>query len=288
MQRTAIGREVYAFLADLGFRTTRGVWPLSPTECDRGPDDDCEMPEHLEWLLGIQAKGFEIGYHNARVHTSRRQDTIRALEKFRELFGHYPVTMANHFQNGEGLYWGNERLSGWRRTIYDAATRGQNRNRFFGHQPDHPLFWGDLAKERIRYVRNFVFRDVNTLAACPYMPYHDPIKPWVPLWYAATEGNNRDAFVESVREANQDRLEEEGGACLMYTHFGFGYVRDGVLDRRFRELMERLRKKNGWFVPVSTLLDFLRAKHDRDEITPWERTKLETRWLATKLRYGTS
>ena len=133
MQTTAIGREPYALLADLGFRTTRGVWPLPPTRRDRGPNDDCSLPEHVEWLRSLQARGFELGYHNARIHSSPRIDTIAALDRFRELFGHDPLVMANHFENQEAIYWGSDRLSGWRRSVYDILTRGQNRNRFFGH-----------------------------------------------------------------------------------------------------------------------------------------------------------
>ena len=33
------------------------------------------------------------------------------------------------------------------------------------------------------------------------------------------------------------------------------YIDDGRLDPRFVQLMERLSAKNGWFVPVGTLLD---------------------------------
>ena len=29
--------------------------------------------------------------------------------------------------------------------------------------------------------------------------------------------------VKALTEANQDRLEAEAGACIMYTHFGFRF-----------------------------------------------------------------
>ncbi|MCU1274171.1 MAG: uncharacterized protein JWO48_1602, partial [Bryobacterales bacterium] len=86
----------------------------------------------------------------------------------------------------------------------------------------------------------------------------------------------------------QDRLEEEGGACIMYTHFGHGYFQNGALDSRFRRLMERLAKKGGWFVPVSTLLDHLLQQKQKAGITAAERSRLERRWLFDKIRYGTS
>ncbi len=38
------------------------------------------------------------------------------------------------------------------------------------------------------YVRNFVFDEINTLAACPEMPYFDPAKPFVNAWFASLPG----------------------------------------------------------------------------------------------------
>ena len=95
-------------------------------------------------------------------------------------------------------------------------------------------------------------------------------------------------FVDTLSERNQDRLEQEGGACIMYTHFGHGYVRDGVLDERFRQLMTRLSRKNGWFVPVSTLLDHLHQDAGYVTLTDQARRSLEKRWLWEKVWRGTS
>jgi predicted TIM-barrel fold metal-dependent hydrolase len=72
----------------------------------------------------------------------------------------------------------------------------------------------------------------------------------------------------------------------MYTHFGRGFHQEGRLLPRFRELMERLSKRPGWFVPVSVLLDYIRAQRGTVTIQPAERRALERRWLAHKIRYG--
>jgi hypothetical protein len=74
----------------------------------------------------------------------------------------------------------------------------------------------------------------------------------------------------------------------MYTHFGHGYVEGGRLQSRFRALMERLSRKNGWFVPVGVLLDYLRQRRDALEITDRQRRSLEQRWLWQKIFRGTS
>jgi hypothetical protein len=52
--------------------------------------------------------------------------------------------------------------------------------------------------------------------------------------------------------------------------------------------MERLAAKDGWFVPVATVLDFLRARRASLTLTGAQRRELEWRWLRHKLRGGTS
>jgi hypothetical protein len=120
------------------------------------------------------------------------------------------------------------------------------------------------------------------------MPYSDGTKPFVRQWFAGSEGAEVNAYNDMLREENQDRLEAEGGACIMYTHFGSGFVAGGELNARFDQLMTRMSRKNGWFVPVSTLLDFL-VTHGRGQpIRPEARTRLEWSWLLTKIRHGGS
>ena len=113
--------------------------------------------------------------------------------------------------------------------------------------------------------------DVNTLAQCTVMPYHDPVRPWVNAWFAASEGADLATFNHCLSEEQQDRLEREGGACVMYTHFASGFWRDGRLNPRFTELMARLASKNGWFVPVTTLLDHLVDLRGRTILTSRQR-----------------
>jgi len=96
------------------------------------------------------------------------------------------------------------------------------------------------------------------------------------------------SFTRMLREENQDRLEAEGGACIMYAHFAYGFANGGVPDARFKSLMERLRRKNGWFVPVAALLDYIAAQRGAVTLDACERGRLERRWLAHKIRYGTA
>jgi hypothetical protein len=74
----------------------------------------------------------------------------------------------------------------------------------------------------------------------------------------------------------------------MYTHFGKGFALNGKLNPEFRRLMTRLRKKNGWFAPTSTLLDYLNSQKGSHVASPAEIARLEWKWLANKIVYGTS
>lgn len=283
-----LAREhVYPFLADLGFRTTKAVWPMGPLREANSDGDTCSNPAYLEDAQRLQEKGFEIGYHCAAPHSCTREEVIESLELFRKYFGQYPSAMANHY-NADAMYWGQARLTGAvRRGIYNAMTRGGNKNRFQGQHPG-PHFWGDICQQKIRYCRNLVYREINTLKACPLMPYRDPARPYVGAWYSSAEGAEAPAFLETISEANQDQLEAEGGLCIMYTHFGKKFVENGALIPRFRELMQRLSNKNGWFVPVSTILDHLAFQQGVHTITDRERSRLEWRWLLGKVFHGTS
>ena len=283
-QSTRVSEEVYSLLDDLGFRTTKAVWILEPPERN-SPGETCEAPEYLEHCRRLLEKGFEIAYHNGAPGTLTRADIARSLDLFRDHFGHDPASMANHY-NEDAMYWRAARLSGISHWTYTALMRESRRS--YGHVEGHPCFWGDMCRERIQYCRNFVFRNVNTLLACPYMPYADPDRPYVRSWYAASEGANRRSFVDRLSEREQDRLEEEGGACIVYTHFGHGFVQNGRLDPKFRELMSRLATKKGWFVPVRALLDHLGSLRGVHLLTSRERSRLERSWLAGKLLHGTS
>lgn len=276
---------VYPFLRDIGFRTTKAVWPIRGDGTPKVGGATCEDEQYLKLVLGLKEQGFEIGFHNATYHTSTREQTTRGLDMFQQFFGHDPYSIANHTGCRENIYWGSARVSGVRRLIYNALNlrRNGNSNLSQGHIEGSSLFWGDLCRERTKYFRNFVFGDINTFKACPVMPYHDPARPFVNYWFASSEGANVDSFNVTVSEANQDRLAREGGACIMYTHFASRFLENGRLNGRFKILMERLSKMNGWFVPVNILLDYVLRTRGHYVITQRERSALEARWIWHKI-----
>lgn len=280
------GPPVYEFLSGMGLRVTKSVWPLAPTKRQTVGGTTLGDPDYLRWVLELQQAGHEIGYHNATDHPSVRGDTIRALDRFEELFGHPPKVGADHSANIEALYWGPLRLSGLRSSAYAAAQRIMRPNRptFSGSDPRSDYFWGDVCRERVTYWRSFCFDEVDMLRVSPKLPYHDPRRSYVNFWFTSSDGSNVPRFVRHLTEEKLDRLEAGGGVCIMYVHFGSKFAVDGQVDPSFVDAIERVADRRIWVAPVGEVLDHLRAQMGDSSLTDRERWWLENRWVLDRLR----
>ncbi len=210
-------RELYSFLVDLGMRTTKSVWPIRGQGESKVGGATCEDSEYLRWVLGLQRLGFEIALHNVAPGTSQRAETIRGFKRFRNLFGHDPDTFANHVGCTEAIYWEDARLTGSNRRFYNLLTSNKRKNAFKGHVECSPLFWGDICRERVRYVRNFVHDDINTLKFCPLMPYHDADRPFVNAWFASSDGARVNFLLRRLARSTRSgsRRKAEPVSCML-------------------------------------------------------------------------
>jgi hypothetical protein len=254
-------KPVYDFLHQTGFRITKTVWPLAPTETATTGGDTLENPNYRAWVRDLQTQGMEIAYHGATDHTSPRERVIESLDRFKTVVGHDPYVYASHVGQREAMYWGAARLDGLPRRIFRALNglAGRDDN-YYGELRESPCFWGDVCRSRITYTRGFTLKDINTLKLDPHMPYHDPRRPYVRYWFSGSDGPRVSDFIRLIEPDHQDRLLEEGGACILYTHLGSGFVESGKVNPDFVRLMERLARLPGWFVPVRELLDHLRTR----------------------------
>jgi hypothetical protein len=277
---------MYRLLDQLGFRTTKTVWPVGCPEGspDFGTSATLEDAAYLDFVRDVERRGFEIAYHGATMESSVRERTLRAFERYRALFGGPPVVFANHACNRENLYWGVQRLdSRLLRALYARVT-GRTDPFSQGHVPGSAWWWGDLAGE-MTYVRNLTFDEINLARINPSMPYHDPRRPLVKWWFSASDAENVEEFNELIAPAAQDRLEQEGGVCIVATHLGKGFATSGGVHPETHELLERLAAKPGWFVPVGELLDWLRERRRGDSSLPqaeWRR--MQWRWARDLVR----
>lgn len=274
----------YELLRSLGMRTTKSVWPLASIQPNRHDGRTCDDDDYLAWLQQLQRDGFEIAFHMARAHSSVRADTIRALDRFRECFGHDPRSMANHSRNQENIYWGDRRLSGLRRTLFQLLTMARPQRKFSGDLEGDEYFWGDICRDRISYVRSFTFRRLHQLPMGPPLPYVDPQRPFVASWFTGVHTPDVHSFLRLMDERQQAQLESEQGLAILYTHVASGFVTDGNVEPAVRSALERMSQRDGWFAPVSTIMDYLVEYQGLHTLTDTERSQLEWTWLCDQIR----
>lgn len=282
-------KPVYDCLEECGLRVTKTVWMKRTPSKLFFRSETMEDAHYADYVRGLQEKGFEIGFHGASMESSDRQTVLECLEEFRRVFGNYPRMHINHSENRDNVYWGPDRfglapLRGLLRWKFRRAYGGVDY--FQGHQPQSDYFWGDACKQHVTYVRNFCYDEINQQRINPSQPYHDPRTPYVNYWFSSLDAPEVVTFNRVLSKANIDRLEREGGVCIVATHFGKYFVRDGKLDPDTRRVFEDLARRDGWYVPASTLLDHLRSSPGWGPISSMELLKIELRWLYYRLFVG--
>lgn len=273
---------VYRLLTELGIRTTKSVWPLASVSEGKYGGCSLQDPQYLDFVLQLRDTGFEIAMHGARNHHSSRLQVKEGLAEFRRLIGYDPRVHANHSRNHDNVYWGTARFK-LLKPLYALASCLTGKRGFEGHVHDSDFFWGDLCRERFDYLRDFVFREVNLDCINPTMPYHDKAKPFVKYWFSSCDGGQVDSFCELLSDSNLDKLERERGVCIVYTHFACGFVEDGRVHPRVEQRLRALARRDGWFVPVSSLLDHLRAQRQPGCIPMTEFLSMECRWACERI-----
>jgi hypothetical protein len=273
-------RPIYRLLESLGMRTTKTVWPV---RCEEGSAnfaaaETLDVPSYRDFVVDLQRRGFEIAFHCATMESSKRERTERALSRFAETFGAPPRVHANHSFNRENLYWGVHRIDHpLLRLVYRAALNQPN-DFYQGHVPGSPYWWGDLSTAQIEYVRNLSFEEVNLLRVNPSMPYTDKRRPYGRWWFSASDAENADAFVALMSVENQERLEAEGGVCIVATHLGKGFCPGGEVREDVQRTLVRLASRPGWFVPVGPMLDLLREHRTTASLPANEWRRMQWRW----------
>jgi hypothetical protein len=279
-------RPIYTLLDELGLRTTRTIWPVACPEGSRqyGNAPTLDDPKYLEFILELRDRGFEFASGGATMETSSRERTLAGLERFREVIGYYPRVHANHAFNRENLYWGPERVDQPLLKAVVQRAAPSPAGYFLGHIQDSPFWWGDLCLKHIEYVRNLTFDEVNLWRINPSMPYHDPARPFVRRWFSCADAEDVTEFNQLLKPERQEKLERDGGCCIVSTHLGKGFVRGGQIDRLARKRLESLAARDGWFMPVGTVLDYLRAHGVDNQFSTDEWDRMQWKWARDLVR----
>lgn len=279
-------QPVYDLLTELGFRTTKTAWPL---DCPEGSrlylaGETLADAEYLALVRDLVAKGFEVAYHGATMESSTRDRTERGLRAFSSLLGVTPKIYCNHGQNLENVYWGAARYRAAPIRIPIALVeRLLGRPQYFGHVPGSPYFWGDLCQAQFRFVRNFTFATLNNGAIPPCGPYRLKSTPWVQYWFNTADAPDAAQFKRLVTPESVRQLCEDGGVCILSTHLGKGFAKNGRVDPEIEDTFRYIASLPGWFPPVSEVLELLLAHRPEGTLSPWAQWQLECRHVADRI-----
>ena len=279
-------KPVYDYLYDCGLRTTKTVWPMDCPEGSRVffAAETLQDKPYCDFAHELVSRGFELALHGATMESSTRERTMRGLEFLQSEFGLSPRLHCNHAFNRDNLYWGLERLqSHFLRAVFRRVW-GESGESYEGAVEGSPFFWGDLCRAHVEYVRNFTFTDLDLLKVNPEMPYRRDNTPYVKYWFSTSDAEDVHEFNRLLTVERIDGLEATGGVCIISTHLGKGYARNGKLHADTAKILRYLSTKDGWFPPVSDILDHLRMQRKVDSTMSWlSMTRLEYRFLFDKV-----
>lgn len=275
-------RPIYDTLTSLGMYTTKSVWSLNTSK--KSPysgSHTLEDKPYADYINELQDRGFEIAFHGASMVSTSRPQILKALNIFKEVTGQFPTIYAPHASNKENIYWGETRFSiPLFKNLFSLIFKEQ-RGKFKGHLENNDYFWGDIAKQYFKYIRGFTYNDLNLFNVGIPIVYHNQFHPWINNWFFTTDADNVEVFNQVIAEKNQDELIKNNGICIISTHLGKGFLSNGILNIKTRQLLERLCQNNGWFVPVSTILDYLNGNNisTSTSLTWIQRFFLEAKWF---------
>jgi hypothetical protein len=277
-------QPLYDFLTERRVFITKTVWVYPPRDC-ASAGDSLANPKYLAYILELKRRGFEIALHNVGSGDYKRDEIVRGLEEYRRLIGEYPKIHINHSYNPDNIYSGVRRF-GFPFDVVIKLLYSQY-GRFHGDDEGSPYFWGDIHKRIIKFNRNYEFDELNTLKINPEMPYREArYQKYSNYWFSATFAPNQWCFNHIVTKRAVDRLEEEGGICILYTHLGY-YRKTGQIDPGFMERIDYISSKGtGLYIPVSQVLEYLlEVRGGATSLNPVRRLQLEFHHLLTRFKY---
>jgi hypothetical protein len=276
-------KPVYDFLSKINMKTTKTVWVYPPRDEHIG--QSLQDNTYAEYIIGLDKEGFEIQLHDVGSGAFTTNEINAGFDVFKNIFGRFPSLHTNHSRNPGNIYWGYKRYGPILNRILKLFSKKQTL--FQGEEEKSLHFWGALSKEHIRYARNRDFQGINTLMFDPKMPYREKSKDkFSNYWFSCSAGNNLASFNSLISKANIDRLIQEKGCCIVYTHFGEDFANDtDNLSKSFVDKMSYLKEQNGWFVPATEILDHLKSQQKNDWAYGFYLNFVDLIWLFNRLLY---
>lgn len=282
---------IYQLLNELGFKTTKTVWPLSKDPSQPSLYDgtsDLSDPDYLDFIKWLTKEGFEVTWHGAAMESSNREKIIQGLETFKEALGFYPMLHVNHSHNKDNIHWGYERFDNFFIKFLLKHSSLYKPNTYQGQQNGSEYYWGDIAQQHVKYCRSFTYEDLNILNTNPSLPYKDPKRPEINYWFSTTDASSSRQFIQNFTEERMNKLIKDNGMCILSTHLGKDYCKNGKVLDSVKSILEFLANHNGWFVPASEMLDWRMNIGFGNELPYSERLKMELRWFYETIKNKTS
>ena len=275
-------KPIYDFLLKKNILTSKTVWVFESR--DRFIGSTIQDVDYFNFMNSLKEKGFDIQLHNVGSGSFTREEIIEGLEIFNKKMGYYPSMHINHSYNPDNMYWGYKRYS----LVFKLFMKlffGQKR-RFYGDEKGSKHFWGDVHKKHIKWTRNRVYNSTNTLKIDPKMPFMEKSKPYANYLFSSSDGHTIEEFNSLISKKNIDKLEKEGGLCIVYTHFASGFLdKNSSINKEFEENINYLSSKEGWFAPASEILDFLlKNKNKKSFASPFYLFMLDVKWLYQRIQ----
>ncbi len=253
-------RAVYDCLGSLGLPATKTVWAFPPEEPCRIPALPASITRgvtladaaYREYCRKLASRGVEIALHGATAGNNRRALIERAYAR---LDADFPRAWTHvcHAKNADNIYWQHKVVA--RGPLRWALGLYAREHQCSGEDPASPYFWGDLCRERVRYIRLMRTRRFDTLAVNPSMPYFEREKPYVAGWFSAT----KRSFVEATSAEALAGLERDWGVCVLYQYMHRWAGRDGRVQPAFEQGARRLAAASRvWTDTATRVLDRLR------------------------------
>jgi len=280
--------EVYDVLYKNGLRTTKTLWVYPVRDPERSKGECLQDEGYKKFVLNLKKKGFELGLHNVGSGDYKREEIIKGLTEYEEILGEKPNIHVNHSYNPDNIYCGPKRFSFPFNIIVKYLY--SNYSNFSGEIKNSKNYWGDIHKRIIKYSRNYEIDDINTIKHNPYMPYKDKkYDEHCNYWFSSTFAPNQWMFNHIVTKESINKLEKEGGICILYTHLGY-YHKNGKVDQGFKEMISYIGKKEtGLFLPVSDVMVILMEEKNKKKTSKYlpffTKTILEFNSLKTRIKY---
>jgi len=180
--------------------------------------------------------------------------------------------------NKENLYWGLSRFDSPMIRLLLKFLRYGDTN-FSGDIEGSEYYWGDFAKQYIKYCRSFSFSGLNTLKFNPSFPYRDQSRSLVDYWFSTADADNVIEFENRVTKEAVNKLVSTQGICILSTHLAKGFCKGNEVRDSVKRILDYIASKDGWFVPVSEMLDWRISQGFGKNIGVRERLYLESYWV---------